>query len=142
MRSKESDSAKALVSFRNDLINGPLHCFGIHKHCSPDFCKTAKVSNCVISDPDTGQNSPDKNTSVDDIDGMYSPTETNYTCITIQLYTILMHVCCIILNYRMIYIGIMSNQEMLWRDTLADDDEEVEREIRQGRLAPTWSGVA
>ena len=31
----------------------------------------------------------------------------------------------------------MSNQEMLWRDTLADDNPSVEREIRQGGLTPT-----
>ncbi len=38
MRSKETDKTKALVSLRKDLVNGPLHCFGIHTHCSTDFC--------------------------------------------------------------------------------------------------------
>ena len=40
MRSKEVDRVKALVSLRNDLVNGPRHCFGIHTYCSPDFCTT------------------------------------------------------------------------------------------------------
>ena len=35
------------------------------------------------------------------------------------------------------FLGIMSNQEMLWRDTLADDNPSVEREIQQGGLTPT-----
>ena len=42
MRSKESNTAKALVSLRKDLFNGPLHCFGIHARCSPDFCTTVR----------------------------------------------------------------------------------------------------
>ena len=38
MRSKETDTTKALISLRRDLVNGPCHVFGIHTHCSPDFC--------------------------------------------------------------------------------------------------------
>ena len=42
MRSKEDDKSKALRSLEKDLINGPMHCFGHHHHCSPDFCSTAR----------------------------------------------------------------------------------------------------
>ncbi len=42
MRSKETDKAKALIALRRDLTNGPFHVFGIHTHCSPDFCTTAQ----------------------------------------------------------------------------------------------------
>ena len=42
MCSKESDTSQALRSLEKDLINGPLHCFGHHDHCSPDFCSTAR----------------------------------------------------------------------------------------------------
>ena len=42
MRSKEADTAKALKALRRDLANGPSHVFGIHTHCSPDFCTTAQ----------------------------------------------------------------------------------------------------
>ena len=45
MRSKEEDTAKALELLKRDLINGPRHCFGIHTHCSPDFCTAAAESN-------------------------------------------------------------------------------------------------
>ena len=24
------------------MLNSPLHCFGSHSNCSPDFCKTAR----------------------------------------------------------------------------------------------------
>ena len=39
MRSKEKDQKKAVKLLEQDLINGPRHCFGIHSHCSSDFCK-------------------------------------------------------------------------------------------------------
>ncbi len=42
MRSKESDVKKALAALKHDLQNGSRHCFGIHEHCSTDFCKTAR----------------------------------------------------------------------------------------------------
>ena len=42
MRSKEDDKSKALRSLEKDLINGPMHWFGHHHHCSPDFCSTAR----------------------------------------------------------------------------------------------------
>ena len=42
MRSKEPDRKKAIKLLERDLINGPLHCFGQHDQCSPDFCSTAQ----------------------------------------------------------------------------------------------------
>ena len=42
MRSKDPDVNKALQLLERDLVNGPLHCFGHHNHCSPDFCLAAK----------------------------------------------------------------------------------------------------
>ena len=42
MRSKEADKARALIALRKDLANGPSHVFGIHTHCSPDFCTTVQ----------------------------------------------------------------------------------------------------
>ena len=41
MRSKETDRHKAITLLRQDLINGPLHCFGHHESCSADFCTGA-----------------------------------------------------------------------------------------------------
>lgn len=42
MRSKEPDRKKAIKLLERDLLNGPLHCFGQHDKCSPDFCSTAR----------------------------------------------------------------------------------------------------
>jgi len=42
MRSKESDRNTVIIKLQQDLMNGPLHCFGIHTDCSTDFCKTAQ----------------------------------------------------------------------------------------------------
>ena len=42
MRSKEPDRTTAIIKLQQDLMNGPLHCFGCHTNCSIDFCKTAQ----------------------------------------------------------------------------------------------------
>ena len=41
--STEPNKQKAIAQLRKDLDNGPLHCFGIHTNCSPDFCKTKQT---------------------------------------------------------------------------------------------------
>ena len=41
-RSKETDAKKAVELLNRDLLNGPLHCFGIHSLCSTDFCSVAQ----------------------------------------------------------------------------------------------------
>lgn len=42
MRSQETDVKKAVKKLKQDLKNGPFHCFGVHTKCSPDFCQKAK----------------------------------------------------------------------------------------------------
>ena len=42
MRSQESDKLQAVKKLQHDLLNSPLHCFGCHSNCSPDFCKTVQ----------------------------------------------------------------------------------------------------
>ena len=42
MRSRDTDCKKAVKLLKEDLTNGPNHCFGIHDKCSPDFCSTAQ----------------------------------------------------------------------------------------------------
>ena len=37
MRSGEKDTKRAVELLRQDLRNGPLHCFGIHSNCSTDY---------------------------------------------------------------------------------------------------------
>ena len=45
MRNQESNKVQAVQKLQNDLVNIPLHCFGCHSKCSPDFCKTAQKNN-------------------------------------------------------------------------------------------------
>ena len=49
MRSQEIDTKKALVQLRQDLVNGPQHCFGIHTNCSTDFCTVAQERQQPVS---------------------------------------------------------------------------------------------
>ena len=53
MRSKENDKQAAVFQLQHDLLNIPLHCFGCHIKCSPDFCKTIQQSKnlCTLPSP-------------------------------------------------------------------------------------------
>ena len=42
MRSKESSKHKAAVLLQEDILNGPLHCFGSHYKCKADYCKVVR----------------------------------------------------------------------------------------------------
>ena len=53
MRSQEQDRPVAISKLQKDLMNGPLHCFGYHTKCSPDFCKTAQQSNNSTNETST-----------------------------------------------------------------------------------------
>ena len=39
MRSKEDDKVKAAILLQEDILNCPMHCFGIHHKCRPEYCK-------------------------------------------------------------------------------------------------------
>ena len=45
MRSSICDKKLAAELLRQDLYNGPLHCFGIHTNCSPDYCRGVQATN-------------------------------------------------------------------------------------------------
>ena len=54
MRSKEENKSTAIKLLQEDLHNGPLHCFGIHGKCKPDYCKIvqnrqAQLTNSGVS---------------------------------------------------------------------------------------------
>ena len=63
MRSIGTDKKQALELLRQDLRNGPLHCFGIHTHCSTDYCKVAQ--NAHLSTTSTSTDAQDDSTSAD-----------------------------------------------------------------------------
>ena len=49
MRSKESYTKKAFTALNKALLNGPLHCFGVHSNCSSDFCTGSKNLEQLLS---------------------------------------------------------------------------------------------
>ena len=49
MRSAELDAKRGTELLRQDLRNGPLHCFGIHSYCSTDYCKIVCNSNTTTA---------------------------------------------------------------------------------------------
>ena len=71
MRSLETDRRKAVHLLQRDLENSPLHCFGIHRNCSPDYCKTAQQS-LSSSLPPTH---PTRDPEADEIDNNYEADE-------------------------------------------------------------------
>lgn len=42
MKSAHSNKGEAVKLLREDLRNGPFHCFGDHSRCSTDYCKVAQ----------------------------------------------------------------------------------------------------
>ena len=64
MRSKESDRKNGIKLLERDLINGPLHCFGEHVRCSPDFCTTVREKTQQTQQMSSNDDGPD-----DDHDG-------------------------------------------------------------------------
>ena len=65
MRSAESNRVLALSYLRNDLMNGPRHCFGHHSNCSPDFCTVAKEK-LTADVPQTSTDPPDEPDNTED----------------------------------------------------------------------------
>ncbi len=76
MRSKETDRKKAVKLLKQDLINGPSHCFGIHDRCSPDFCSTVqqRASQPSASTDDNSSAMHDLEDDDDTILGMFTVT--------------------------------------------------------------------
>ena len=44
MRSAHSNKEKAVKLLREDLRNGPYHCFGDYSQCNTDYCKVQKTA--------------------------------------------------------------------------------------------------
>ncbi len=66
MRSRENDKVKGLALLKNDFINGPRHCFGIHAHCSPNFCQSVRSMQLVQQQQfSTEQNPASRDFSID-----------------------------------------------------------------------------
>ena len=63
--SKEENRNLAIKKLQQDIHNSPLHCFGQHQACSPDYCKIAKSK--LTSENTTADPSSDSSLIPDDI---------------------------------------------------------------------------
>ena len=60
MRSLEKDRARAIKQLEEDLMNDPMHCFGNHSQCSPDFCRSVQAKQqSTGTEPHAGDSSDD-----------------------------------------------------------------------------------
>ena len=65
MRSAHSNKAEAVRLLREDLCNGPYHCFGDHSQCNTDYCKVKKLSQQETTEPEDAHNTSPTNTHAD-----------------------------------------------------------------------------
>ena len=42
MRSEENDKRTAASLLQDDIMNGPMYCFGYHHKCRPEYCKVVR----------------------------------------------------------------------------------------------------
>ena len=42
MCSKDDDKRKVASLLQDDILNGPMHCFGSHHKCKPECCKIVR----------------------------------------------------------------------------------------------------
>ena len=68
MRSMLNDKREAAKLLREDLRNGPFHCFGDHSHCSTDYCKVTQRAVDELTDLESTQSSDTTTTAGTDSD--------------------------------------------------------------------------
>ena len=82
MRSKESDKRKAAALLQEDIINGPLHCFGSHHKCKSDYCKVVRSLEKDNTSDNTSQSiipCPSiPNRSTDETDSSFASTSDSH----------------------------------------------------------------
>lgn len=90
MRSKEVDFNKAVKLLQQDLVNGPLHCFGHHEHCSPDFCTTAHQKRTSTNQETEHMSSHSDDLLDEECDGAHG--KVLHGVKNVVLYTYLIHI--------------------------------------------------
>ncbi len=99
MRSTLTDRGAAAKLLRQDLRNGPFHCFGDHSKCSTDYCKVAQSEHCEQTDT-----------------GSSAPIDTANPSITESGVTADIH-------------GVADQEQRLWEDALSEDNLEDVRSV-------------
>ena len=81
MRSKESNKHKAAALFQEDILNGPLHCFGSHHKCKADYCKVVQSLEKENTSGNTSQSMiacfDKSNQSIDEANSSTCSADTN-----------------------------------------------------------------
>ena len=114
MRSEMVDRRQAVQLLRNDLRNGPLHCFGVHTGCSTDFCKAVNTSNSFsssadcLSTPNTDNSTLSSDISMSSTLSDFSPTSPSTSSTT------LLGDCCV--------NSIVEQKTEIWNDALDEED--------------------
>ena len=110
-------------------MNLPLHCFGYHANCSPDFCKTAQQRNMGNATPATHEQH--KSSSV-----AAPADESNLTSALKLIMTLTIQVCncynIVWQQFPLLFLDlddIIAAQEQAWIDATADDGLEEVRDI-------------
>jgi len=57
MRSKLTNKHQAASLLQDDILNAPLHCFGSHHRCKPEYCKVVEHNQSLPNSPSTSSNS-------------------------------------------------------------------------------------
>ena len=115
MRSAESDAKRGTELLRQDLRNGPLHCFGIHSYCSTDYCKIVCNSNTTTT------TNASISTSTQSEESTLEDREKEPASV------------------------IASQEEQFWRDAIDEEEIEAVRSVARSYLPTlihSWSGTS
>ena len=114
MRSQEQDRPTAISKLQKDLINSPLHCFGCHEKCSPDFCKTVQQinnnNNTTVSSNSPHTSLPSQPSSLSQLDSESNSSSDNP-----------------ISSSNLVYI--FTEQQGAWEDATGDEGLEEVRGV-------------
>ena len=105
MRSDEKDTKRAVEFLRQDLRNGPLHCFGVYTNCSTDYCKV------ISSTPHTTSANDSDTTSINN----------DNTCILEQSD--------LQLSDQEVLAAIATQEEQFWEDAVNEEGIEAVRSV-------------
>ena len=80
MQSKDDNKRRAASLLQDDIMNAPMHCFGNHHKCQPDYCKVvrSKCNNIVTNSPaESNLNTSSQESTFSSEDNINSSFTTN-----------------------------------------------------------------
>ena len=79
MRSQHEDKIQAAILLQQDIMNCANHCFGIHRNCKPEYCKTAKSKTTNTSHANGQANASSSYTPPQNFDKVSMPSASTQT---------------------------------------------------------------